>query len=96
MYPTTFPDELIVPVADAPLPPPPEKVITGGAKKFIPLVTTDIEAIEVVFKLTIPTKPVPVNGVVIVTVGDVGYFVKPLEVPPLIAVIVPVVDTVAL
>jgi hypothetical protein len=34
VYPTTFPDELIVPVADAPLPPPPVKVITGGAKNL--------------------------------------------------------------
>jgi hypothetical protein len=58
-------------------------------------VTTDIAAIEVAVKLAVATKPVPVNGVVIVITGAVGNFVKPLEVPPLIAVIVPVADTVA-
>ena len=53
------------------------------------------EAIEVAVKLAVATKPVPVNGVVIDTTGAVGNFVKPLEVPPLTLVIVPVADTVA-
>ena len=61
-----------MPVAEAPLPPPPEKVISGGAKKFIPLVIIENEAMEVAFKLATATNPVPVNGVVIDTTGAVG------------------------